>query len=660
MATLHTLPRDIISLILGWLEINDHLQLHCVGDSALAAVFQRTTLPPIRFVSVVNFLYGQLPAFVQNYGAQISHFELFTPHPLAELPAVTQRSLRYLSNVRTLVLHTTEAEQILVCVDKAELNALQQSYRGQFLQIGLEASPKMIDLHNIFPKLEKIDVKARYSVLNSVDFFVLRELPLTCLIWSHNTNIDDNILHFLPPTLKDLELNPLALNPAFPSLPPQLESLYWNYSNLRELPPRESIEKLPPSLTELRVVATPSVAFPCEYLEVLPPKLTSFRLIQALKLEQGAKIPPEINTLQLRLDVPSNDLLRSIIFPRTITRLYIGLLPADFDHSILPATLRYLQITGYARSTVSRQAPVLPLGLLEFNSNGVHSLGGQWPPRLERLEVQGATTDEKVTLTLPTTLLYLRCGNLRDRDIQALPDSLTQIHLVDLETTDSTIILKFPPRLTYLRAERINFTTEEINLLPKTLLSLIASNRWYGQHKLMLTECTWPPFLQELCLASYYLAFTLEFTSNLPRTLKVLQMQGDIPVECFPALPADLETLHLQKVTGDLDAHLRALPRRLKSLMISYAQISPKAAIYLPRTLTSLELELFKLNAPHLLPVGLRSLRAAPDESHGARDLLSGFKGPYDHKTRQLRTSDNVKYDASIAANDRKNGCVIS
>lgn len=666
MLTLHSIPRDILSQILASLRFQDLLQLYCIGDPALTTAFQRITLPPIILVSEINFRYGQLPAFVQNCATQITHFELHAINPLVELTSVTQTTLRSLSNLRTLILHTPYSDLLLTSNDQDELDALCESSRDLFGQLGINTAPKMLNLHKIFPKLEKLHVKStKRTTITSADFFALRELPLTSLSWDFNLHIDDTILHFLPSTLKHLTLySDLQLKSSFPSLPPQLETLDWDYSYLGDTPSPESFARLPPSLTELHMVSGPRVVFPSDYLEILPPSLTHLTIVSFLKFEKTAKLPPAISTLQLKLEIPPNDLFRSIIFPISLTKLIIATLPVNFDHELLPASLRSLRST-YVRSDIKKQAPPLPSGLLEFYSSMHHSLEGQWPTGLERLEVQGASVHQNDgKLSLPTTLRYLKCGNMRYCDIQALPDSLTHIHIAHMKIRDATIALKLPPALIHFQAEQIFFSADELNALPKTLMSLIVTDAWPGDCKLDLSECAWPPNLRDLCLSGYKFPVTLEFVSNLPKTVRSLRLQVAFPVKYFSALPADLETFKIESATGDLDAHLRELPRRLKSLSVYHAHLSSKAAVYLPRTLTSLEVHVFKLDRPHLLPVGLRSLRASIDPLRAPHECIGAIKGPYDeYSTQRLQYPDHIKTDVALYpkdSKDPKDRCTIS
>lgn len=162
-----------------------------------------------------------------------------------------------------------------------------------------------------------------------------------------------------------------------------------------------------------------------------------------------------------------------------------------------------------------------------------------------------------------------------------------------------------------------DFTTEDINSLPTSLLELKISQRPSASSYLDLAACRFPSSLCELTLHDHDGVPPLEF-STLPRSLKRLDMNLDVPFGCLAALPADLETFEILTIAGDINIQVQDLPRRLKTLTIYNNNLASKSARYLPRTLTSLRLGLFLLNLPHLMPVGLTSLYAGfyPAKGH--------------------------------------------
>lgn len=667
MSTLLKIPRDILSLVLTSLNFEDLLQLHCIGNSSLAAVLQRTTLPPIIITPKTRFRYGSLPAFIQNYGAQITHFELRTNHPLVEAAEETQRKLLSIPNLRTLILHTPSAEHWLVCPNHLEFVALGASSRDLFRQIGIKLAPRMMDLRKSFPKLEKLDIEGKALFLETPSLFVLRDMPhLTSLNW--NSQLDNNILHFLPGTLRELALYPYVTlgKPEFPSLPPQLEILRYNCSHLHQAHGEDFFRSLPPSLVELHLIDEKGVKFPSHLFDILPPNLT-FLTIESLPVfSKPGKLPSSITTLHLRAGSQSNEVVRTTTFPTNLTRLKLDYSPNNFDYSLLPASLRYLEVIYLYRAAWDEilDTPSLPSGLLEFKSSTRHALTGNWPSGLKSLDVSDSVCLQKGVLSLPTTLLHLGCGNMHDYYLESLPATLTYLRITHIVVNNANITLKLPPALTYFEAEKAKFSLEELNMLPKTLLSLIVSTV-EGEHRLDLADCDFPPHLRDLCLGNYNVPITLELVTNLPRTLKSLHLKSAFPTNLFSALPAGLETLKFQSAVGALDALLLELPPRLKTLSIIGDVIYSSAAVYLPRTLTCLELAAFNLEQPHLLPVGLLSLKTIAYPSKTAEEIYESYKGPYDPVTGELRSPDHFKSNSvksgpapsSKGSTDR---CIIS
>lgn len=663
--TLCSLPRDILNRVWSLLKVPDLLQLYCTGDRVLSVVFQRVTLPPILFAARIHFIYGQLPSFVQTLGAFITHFELRVLKPLAELPEVTQRSLRALSpNLHTLILVTPEAEEMLTCVDRKELKALRLLAASFPPQIGLNRDPKLINLSLLFPKLETLVIDSRKETSSrfvTIDFCVIRSLPLTSLDLAYNEHIDDNILHLLPPSLKHLRLGGEArLAPPFPPLPPSLETFHWSRSCHHTSPSTEAFVRFPRKLTELSEDAGPeSSGLTNELLPLLKvQKLTSPNLFF---MTEATRVPPNLTELSARwiIQTPNFSLLN--VFPNTITSLTLEFWHIDdrtIDLSQLPVSLRELMIS--CRTDRHGQpeglAPPLPPNLTKYTTIASQSLEGNWPLGLKTLSVGGASNYRKHPLTLPLALTSLSLRKLWDYDLLTLPDTLTQLWFEKLEVTGSTDDLKFPPALIKLTATSTLLTAGMINALPTTLQVLKATTG-FAPFVLDVAAVVWPPSLCELSLSSYEGSPTLQDISSLPRTLKIFESHFVIPGDSVSALPAGLEKLEFEFV-GDLRVHIRNLPRRLTTLFVHGGDLEPESAPYLPRTLTHIILNSFEAPHPHLLPLGLYYILEMSQRPRRAQ-----YHGPYHAKTRKLIGPDCLKTyppDDPKPFEPHQKGCVVS
>ena len=389
---------------------------------------------------------------------------------------MTQRSLRCLASLRTLILRTPEAEEMLVCSDPNELKALRRSYNTA--EIGLKQHPKMIDLSIIFPNLEKLDLAAG-KTLQSVDFCVIRNLPLTYLN-CYSDLIDEYILHFLPPTMKRLSLGGrVELNISFPSLPPLLESFDWSrrWDACSPPPTEDSLSRFPPSLIKFSY-DTPhesNAGLTNDHFALIEAQDVCFT--QIYYLPPTMKAPPNITKAMCRWVISAPFPLLDV-FPNTLTMLYLEIAALDdrqVDLSQLPASLRELWITCPGRKVKPEGlAPPLPPNLKVYVTLANQSLEGSWPLGLKELSVGGPSSSQKQPLTLPP-LTSLTARHFENYDIGSLPETLASFQALAIRMTDSTVVLKFPPTLTSLRVGAMNFTPSMINGLPRTLQRLSTS-----------------------------------------------------------------------------------------------------------------------------------------------------------------------------------------
>lgn len=674
--TLSTLSHDALTHIWSWLEARDILQLYCIGDSAFTPIFKRVPMPPMIFECQTRFLYGRLPAFFVEIGPLITHFELRTSCDLVERAFDGGLRLQSMPNLRTLILHTHDAERMLYGdFYEQDSLAMRTAYADALLQSGLKGTPRMMDLHKFFPKLEKLDVKAVDTIFGPIDYCVIHKLPLTWFAANHNLKLGDEIFHFLPPTLTHLQLNGFhQLDPSFPALPANLEVLQWdlevNESDLRHrVQPtltRANIERLPPNLIELRIA---SGRFPSELIPFLPSKLQRFASSQYASLSEISELPPNLKSLDLPLAVSPSD-SSSAVFPASLTKLHVNVRlfnTETIDWKFLPSSLRYLRVGS--SGDVQPSAPPLPDGIVQYVTTAKQSLSGTWPLGLERLVVGGPSSLDKLPLTLPSSLVLLQCGDMWDLDLAVLPRSLTRLQILKLINTDANIVKKFPPALTHFEAVKASLSADEINTLPKTLLKLKISSWFADEDVPSIANCRLPPGLRSLSLRGRSAPLTSEDVANLPRSLTSLAVSG-LPSESFSALPAGLQRLELVTASGDLGANIRHLPRQLYYLSIFSGTFASKWLRFLPRTLVwahfSSDMVLDPRHIPHL-PVQLQ-LRHGTSASEYPKDLLHDYYGPYNPVTRELylpehrtATSEEDDEDEEVAdVKKRKKACIIS
>ena len=446
-------------------------------------------------------MYGKLPAMVFKVAPTITRFELCTKSPLAEFPHITQRAIRALSpDLHTLILATPEAEQMLLLDRSNDPEALLVFSPDSVQKLGISRAPMMIDLSQLFPKLQSLSVlpTAEFSILESVDFCVLRDLSLTNLQLCTNTHINDDILPHLPASLKSLGLGPgVKLSASASPLPPHMEALRWNLTDFGAGITQQSLEMLPPTLTELYTTPVntdvPS-KLPIELFRYLPCKLRVIHTIPMM-LTRTTALPPMLEQVQMHLSHELSTTFHTLL-PPTLTKLFLLIISGGkedrtFDWpNILPPTLVHFTLLGRRLHPEGLVRP-LPLNLTNIQHSTGQSLEGTWPDSLTRLSVSGPAKYDVHPLTLPSRLTDLSAKSFTDKDLLDLPSTLLSFR-AEVDLKDAIL----PNSLTSFTAVSIMLSAASIRNLPRTLQKLEILTLQAGSLPFDQVDCDWPPTLR--------------------------------------------------------------------------------------------------------------------------------------------------------------------
>lgn len=639
MTKLHSLSRDVLRLILDPLEITDLLQLYCSADPALKVALERSVPTSIVLDTHVRFMYGRLPAMVFNVAQSIVRFELCTVSRLAEFPQATQRAIRELSSeLHTLRLETPEAEQILLTNDPTEFEALRLSYLTSAQGLPLPRGPTMLDLSKLFPRLHTLSIvpEGSLSIFESVDYCVLRNLPLITLQIFNSKSLDDNIIHHLPASLKSLGLGPeVHFDASAALLPPELEVFEWRLGGF-DKPTREQLERFPQSLTVFKTTNHVASRFNADLLQYLPNKLQRFGEVGVFEPSPTTKMPNDLKELRMRVTAQVGPFIHTLL-PPTLTSLFMHLPGADdrdFDFkAILPPTLLRFVVLARRNNPRGLVGP-LPPNLTDLSHGTGQSLEGKWPESLRLLNVSGPARHQKLPLELPGQLEEVRAAYFDEDDLQELPSSLLALHSSSYMCLFDNIL---PRALTSLVAGELKISSKSINNLPRSLKILEI-------HKIQVRDalpdwnhCDWPPSLCKFTLTEASFDLTSAVVSNLPKSLEVLKMNACmLPADLLSALPRGLNELRLRTVSGDFDAHVADLPAGLTALRIDEGALTAESAAHWPRKLRDVSLYGFvpEPSLAHLLPLTLETTSLG-ENGLGLANIFT-YDGPYDPNTRKL------------------------
>jgi hypothetical protein len=389
-------------------------------------------------------------------------------------------------------------------------------------------------------------------------------------------------LNGLPSTLKSLNLdNCVALKRGFAAdLPLSLQEL-----SLREAPLEDGDVQFIPGDVETLDVSLTYISE--EGLTNLPPKLVNLNLtrtdLTGVKFQFLPKTLKSINLtdcVQVKvLDQLPTD-LEELVLDSTLT---------DEMALSLPRSLQRLKIQGFndlsAQGIFNLPRTLIKLVLKnkELNKESVANL----PPGLLEFELLGARLEEGSVQFLPKNLLYLYIpkSNLTDTEVNQLPRTIKVLDLSATQISDAAFC-DLPPFLVSLRLDRCAFIIgKSFRMLPLTLRRLSIAN-CDGIHLNHLAQL--PNSLQVLNIQGNF-KLNSQTQIKLPDSLKLLNLSGWKIGDRFKFLPKDLKTLDLSytEITNSL---VEKLPKGLTSLRLAFCDLITNNCIGgLPLSLTMLD-----------------------------------------------------------------------
>ena len=668
---LTSLSREVIVELFGLLTIADVCQMYCTGDRALKDLIESCPTGRLKFESRIQINYGRLPKIATS-SRGLKHFTISTESHLVDFPYDTLRSIKLLPvGLVTLKLSTPEAERMLEETNADELEALYKLYRTSFPNDDANRRPRMFNMAQQFPTLEKLVVKGPISEKGFFEAFELFVLPpqLRSLSWQHSSKLNDDIFNYLPSSLVALGLGPGVKLLDFdasakPLFPPHLETLKWHRVSTRV---RGNVEEkwdmiaaLPPSLTVFKYVSATQI--PNDLVKILPPKLTILGS-RSWDLETAVyAFPKGLTSLDLQLPPQGLSLLK-LVLPVHLTALSFSTLGAlsNIDWTALPRSLLKLRVLATGHFS-NGEAPSLPPNLSEVSFGNLApdtqgpSLEGRWPAGLIHLLVDGGPSNYKgLPLTLSPSITYLCLSELLLEDMKYLPVNLRALTCFKKLPSNFACL---PPRLTTLYAVQIDsLSTEMINQLPRTLTSLRISHNEITTLKLK-DVANWPPSLTMLRLDGYRLPLTIEDLNNLPRGIRCLKVESEISGDLFGELPGTLQIFRCGNVSERFGENLVNLPM-LTDFESSRGSFDSALLFHLPPTITRLVLPKSIIRQYHmcLLPLGI--IRVNMRFHHHDSEDFSMRRGPYNWTTRKLTNPIPSRppptYTRQTASNTTKN-----
>ena len=705
--SLARLHNDALKEVFAYLDVEDLLQLYCCGYGHFVTLFNHIVLTRVLLRSQVRYMYGRIPQFVVAFGRFLSHFEIRTTNALAEFPLCTQRAIKALSpDLRTLVICTPEAEQILTEVDVAELAELHSLFnsRSHTSQTLSHWQPKLINLAKRFPHLENLTVSSCNNdsdyTLHAADLFVLPP-HLRLLRWI-SPQFDDSLFDYLPASLTSLAVGGGITLASHPSFPPSLQHFFWDRNNIKSqgqeaLLPDAALSSLPKGLYEFGYLSRSLHCLQPHQYALLPPKLSLLQ-VPRITLTEMVTFPSHLQELQVSLNPPLHGTHMFGILPAKLTHLDIKLINSDardLDFSTLPSTLRTLIVRNGGRF----QAP-LPPSLTHFTQvsvdPGISLMEIAWPPTISTIILCGplrhppsknpakSVSIDIINDPLPLSLRSLTVTAIYSGDLTILPPSLTE-----LITTISEIPTAFhllPRSLTHLSAFHVrHLNTFMINSLPRGLkrFTVVSSG---DTSSLDLSLSQWPPSLlsinlnvglndtfskaedvlalpPSLTLLKWSGGFAASLVQHLPATLTSFEIDRIVnecelqPVQATSSLPSWTSVIpsfsHLQgsipdQHGADLSSCIRFLPRNLRFLRISRGPQTPIAWEMLPRSLTSVSLP------SKLFPSSFHLISPKINSFFFGDGAFERYTGPYDRVTRTRNPPGSTPIE------DDNSACIIS
>ena len=638
---LYGLSRDALAEIWRLVSISDLCQLRCTGDSHLITVLERGSIQHLTLKAETKYMFGRLPQLVSQIAATLTFFELRTTQPLAQFPRDIQIVLKAMSNLRTLNLHTPEAEEILETKDLQERASLRvkldAALGGRDAQFPRD--PRMIDLSRWFPSLETLTVHGGRAILLAVDFCVAPPSLLHLSI-PENSDIDDTIFQFLPSTIKSLTLG-RGIELGNGTLPQHLEVLKW-WRRAPKAISEDIMKRLPPNLNSLTIVSMgQKIETQTDLYALLPPTLTALQIHPTVLLRDAIQLPKGLLELRALVPTPEDVINIPTLLPPSLTDLYL-----EFSRSstfetpnltLLPPTLTKLVISGHSGAETMLIGK-LPPKLTHLTLEVMAAAGtGSYPETLTHLRIRGPSSTEPGQLNLPLSLRTLDLETLYPHDIPRLPPKMTMLRVSNLGRN----VAALPRSLTSIITNTTTINALDVAQLPPNLMVLRVTRLAAGDVPESLSACQWPRSLLVLDLMANTTQF-FDFDSHgirkLPPSLKEFHVQGNLPVALIHLLPRDLTYLGVRGIQGDLDAHVRELPRHLTRLdvpSIVGGVFSSKSVRRLPRSLKTITLSMeFNEVDFHYMPAHVTSYHFSANRS--IQHPYEDYKGPYDPATREI------------------------
>lgn len=643
-----TLSRDLLQAVLELILTGDLCRLYMTGNRAFTALLDRASPAQMIFECRTRYMYGKWPVMA-SAAANLIHLELRTNSPLAEFPKVTQRHLKSLSvHLKTLILATPEAEQILIEDDPNELAELSQLYRSSFPDADASCPPRMVNLAKFFPHLETFAIESQERLFCDSDLCALPTGLLSLRLLSHSYTED--VFDFLPPTLSELRIMSVASASRFekqdgakPFFPPALKSFTWRISKLLPIASFSvaMASHLPKTLLELVIIPPSGSRISASRLAYMPDSLeliNTGRNWEPMEFDDVATpLPTSLKSVNFSIDSAHHMARLPRYLPPKITLLRLTDMSGstDFPWASLPRTLLSLELFVNAELPNLTQ-PILPPSLTVYSQHTqTYSLAGYWPETLTYLGLYGDAhaDDFDAPGRLPAALKTLSTSVLTSSDLKRLPIGLTQLDCED--SLESINFSNHLPNLANLACYYLlSLEIQDINYLPKSLVSLMVNvtpNRELGWD---MSQIVWPEHLTLIDLPLVTGSLSEAIIASFPRSLTHLHMDLVLAAPMLIELPRGLKVLNIKSIIVKPGQDLLGLPPRLESLVVTYGLFSAQNLSELPRTLSNLHHATRRFTAEDvkLLPIRLTFLSC--DALDRSIEVWKNYQGPYDPVTR--------------------------
>lgn len=507
--------------------------------------------------------------------------------PLMPTPADLSREIQHLAlpNLETLRLKCAQAHQCFYLFN-AQSEPIVSSYE--------RGTSCLIDFTSLFPHLRTLKVAPPTGAALASSVFAGLPPKLTHLIMPRLdiSNSPYPFMSQLPRSLEILDTEVYIMTHADKGNPWSTSSLWTGApSSLRIIksilcPQAPSGDlQLPHTLEECYFRIYQS--WPLSVLQTLPSSMKTMPMLDLSKIGDHSRY----------FDYPS------LLLPNSLTAISIQL--SSSQHELIIPMIRTLSknitsvhITGKDTNWDSLFEDFLT----------THKDKCLWPAHLTSLKLRTSWPQNLVPY-LPSALTYLgvRWNGNDELDLKSYPRSLKTIKLTISSNHTAKIRLTkdIPPNLTsltlYSNMKKTLLQTDSIRFLPPTLTNLDIADG-IRLSTAPLDDFQLPNALKTLAVAYW----DHEWLALLPPTLTSLHLRHfdfhsvspDIMNSSLHSLPADLESLHVEKKSGTLRPFFDSwtfLTRLicLKSLdLLDLDHLEPTILEYLPKSIRHLQLSL--------------------------------------------------------------------